>query len=967
VKNFVIILSQLFFVFNLAHADSPPSPVPNPIGVVQATGSLLNANVLVVNPAQSPVPVTGNLSLTIPYSGATGSSVPSNAAFIGGKDGSGNLQGLKVNSSQALTVDGSSVTQPVSATSLPLPAGASTSALQSSLITALGSPFQAGGSIGNTSFACTQASGSSLHVDVDNFPSSQAVTGTFWQTTQPVSAASLPLPTGASTSALQTTGNTTLSTISGQLPTTLGAKTTTNSIAVNIASDQTVPVSGTITTSPNVNMHDGSGTAINSTSNALNVSVENASIPVTGTFFQATQPVSASALPLPTGASTSALQTTGNTLLTTVNTTLGSPFQAGGSIANTTFASTQSGAWSTGRTWSLLNSTDSVNAVQSGTWNLGNISGTISLPTGASTSALQTTGNTTLSSIEAGIPAGLGSTVSANSMPVVIASDQSTINTAPTGNTVTASLTGSSTSNITTTGYGTIRIDIEGSWTGQINFFQSTDGTNFYQANCANDLTLDGQVYSFVTSASGYHTFKCDVTGVKTFQLSPNVSITGTAVTTMIASPGVGIVTAILANTFVSGTVNAKLQDGSGNSITEGQKAAASSLPVTLSNEDIQDQFITGQSTQTATVNNILTTASGTAATDTMIGTSGVSYRSFSVQVTSTGTAGTFIFEGSNDNVNFQPIPVVNQALLTSTPLIAAITASSSQIVYAGPIFTRYIRLRIATTITGGSIQAFARLSMTPYTPQVQNVAQATAANLNVTVGSGTVTTVSTVSSVTASNNANPTLVADIASGAIATTTTSATITPSTGIAYQVNIPVTVVSGTNPTMSIEVDESSDTGTNWYAVYTFPTITATGSYNSPTIQLTGNRIKYVQTIGGTASPSFTRAINRLQSSQAAPKVSGFVGALTDGSGSTSGTPSTSTQIFAANPARHYLMIQNLDATNTIWINFGSAATAGSGSIALTAGASLFQETNGVSNQTVNVLSAAASVNFTAKQE
>ncbi len=36
---------------------------------------------------------------------------------------------------------------------------------------------------------------------------------------------------------------------------------------------------------------------------------------------------------LPTGAATSALQTTGNTTLTTINTTLGSPFQAGGALA----------------------------------------------------------------------------------------------------------------------------------------------------------------------------------------------------------------------------------------------------------------------------------------------------------------------------------------------------------------------------------------------------------------------------------------------------------------------------------------------------------------------------------------------------------------------------------------------------------------------------------------------------------
>lgn len=42
----------------------------------------------------------------------------------------------------------------------------------------------------------------------------------------------------------------------------------------------------------------------------------------------------------------------------------------------------------------------SVNAVQSGTWNINNITGTVSLPTGASTSALQTTGNTSLNNID---------------------------------------------------------------------------------------------------------------------------------------------------------------------------------------------------------------------------------------------------------------------------------------------------------------------------------------------------------------------------------------------------------------------------------------------------------------------------------------------------------------------------------------------------------------------------------------
>ncbi len=55
-----------------------------------------------------------------------------------------------------------------------------------------------------------------------------------------------------------------------------------------------------------------------------------ATFAVTGTFWQTTQPVSATALPLPAGAATSALQTA-------MTTALGSPFQAGGSIGNTAF------------------------------------------------------------------------------------------------------------------------------------------------------------------------------------------------------------------------------------------------------------------------------------------------------------------------------------------------------------------------------------------------------------------------------------------------------------------------------------------------------------------------------------------------------------------------------------------------------------------------------------------------------
>lgn len=117
---------------------------------------------------------------------------------------------------------------------------------------------------------------------------------------------------------------------------------------------------------------------------------------------------------------------------------------------------------------------------------------------------------------------------------------------------------------------------------------------------------------------------------------------------------------------------------------------------------------------------------------------------------------------------------------------------------------------------------------------------------------------------VTASNAtlALPTSVADVASAAITTTTTTAAFTPANGCSYTIFIPVTVVSGTNPTLDVMVQESDDAGTNWFDVYQFPRITATGAYRSPALKLIGNRVRYVQTISGT-TPSFTRAIARLQ--------------------------------------------------------------------------------------------------------
>jgi hypothetical protein len=138
---------------------------------------------------------------------------------------------------------------------------------------------------------------------------------------------------------------------------------------------------------------------------------------------------------------------------------------------------------------------------------------------------------------------------------------------------------------------------------------------------------------------------------------------------------------------------------------------------------------------------------------------------------------------------------------------------------------------------------------------------------------SGTVTAnigTGTVAAVTSANLALPGIVADVASAALTSTATAGPFTPTFGTAYTVNIPVTAVTGTTPTLDVAIEESDDSGTNWFKVYDFPRITGSGMYRSPLIRMVGNRVRYVQTVGGT-SPSFTRAINRLQNNNSADAV------------------------------------------------------------------------------------------------
>ena len=156
--------------------------------------------------------------------------------------------------------------------------------------------------------------------------------------TLPVSVASLPLPAGAATSALQSTQDTSINSLL-KPASTLAAVTTVGSVtAITNALPTGANVIGQVTANAGTNLNTsalaldatltggtakaiarggakGTAVAADITSNPVDANTQalhvnlagvNSTVPVTGTFFQATQPVSAASLPLPAGAATEA-------------------------------------------------------------------------------------------------------------------------------------------------------------------------------------------------------------------------------------------------------------------------------------------------------------------------------------------------------------------------------------------------------------------------------------------------------------------------------------------------------------------------------------------------------------------------------------------------------------------------------------------------------------------------------------
>ena len=322
-----------------------------------------------------------------------------------------------------------------------------------------------------------------------------------------------------------------------------------------------------------------------------------------------------------------------------------------------------------------------------------------------------------------------------------------------------------------------------------------------------------------------------------------------------------------------------------------GRKVAANSSPVVLSTEDLA--ALVGPTLSDLTVTGSISALNANLATGVPTANSTIEavvngYNTIAVQVTGTFSA-TLVIQGTVDGTNWVTLGTRLQNPAT-TIIASGITTTGTILI--GDVTGLYKVRVTASAYTSGTAVATLSLSTGAGSPSVIGF-------------------INTVSAITSANLGIPGTVADATSGTINTNTTTAAVTPTFGCSYEVNIPITSVTGTTPTLDVVIQESDDAGANWFDVYHFERITATGIYRSPKMPLTGNRVRYIQTVGGT-SPSFVRLINRLQSSDTATPIRRFFDRTLN---SAQALNATTGSVTMGNPSKNVQLIISAGAITT----------------------------------------------------
>jgi len=335
-------------------------------------------------------------------------------------------------------------------------------------------------------------------------------------------------------------------------PASLGQKTMSNSLAVALASDQSsIPVSG----------------------------------PLTDTQLRASAvPISAAALPLPAGAATSAAQTTTNSSLSSIDSKI--PALVSGKqpvvVSNTDSSIIVTGSSAVGAAPTF--NPVSVSGVDGGGLKrhlLTDSSGrmeintvqSLPLPSGAATSANQSSELTLIgavtetapasdtassglngrlqriaqriTSLIALLPSALGQSTMANSLAVVLASNQSAIpvtasvtDATASGNITTQNLnptTGAATAGSTValalSGNGTVTVQVTGTYTGALTAQGTVDGSTWVALSSIMNVNTGLNLATITSALQGI--FQLEVSGLAQVRITALAAVTGTAVVSL--------------------------------------------------------------------------------------------------------------------------------------------------------------------------------------------------------------------------------------------------------------------------------------------------------------------------------------------------------------------------------------------------------------------------------------------------
>lgn len=163
-----------------------------------------------------------------------------------------------------------------------------------------------------------------------------------------------------------------------------------------------------------------------------------------------------------------------------------------------------------------------------------------------------------------------------------------------------------------------------------------------------------------------------------------------------------------------------------------------------------------------------------------------------------------------------------------------------------------------------------------------------------------------------------------------------------------------------PSCANLVTQLSGTGTVQLTYVDYPVI------NSAPVSASGNPASgNVAVTNPVSTPVYSQPVNNgvaVSATNPLPITPGS-GPITDGSGTIT-TANTSQQIFAANTARRYLLIQN-PSSSPLYFNFDAAATIGIPSLMLSTGSS-YEMSGFVSSDAINIICANVNAPFVAKE-